>query len=360
MLHSRVVGFRPELFDALAYDDRLFFDWGGWLAVRPMAELPYWRTLMRRNRDQPKLVGLVEQHGKEITAMRSLLAERGTLCSRDFDAADRRAIVSYRGTKDSSLVLYYLWLVGDAMTHHRDGFERVYAPTDAVAPAHLICEAGEADTDRFMARKAVAFAGIGKPGPLSRTLARRVTRDEERAIEHALVDSGELVPVEVEGWSGRRFVVGSDVDLLRDVASGRVPDAWTPVETTTDEEVVLLSPLDPVLERRRAKTLFDFDYVWEIYKKPELVKFGRLRDAHPLGRPLRRAHRPQNRSPVEDARRQRRLARRPRARAVGGVPGHAQDGAATTARVPRHRPGRRDRGHRHAGAARDHLTERQA
>src|SRR5471032_2004238 len=37
-LHSRVVGYRPEFFDTLTYGDRLFFDWGGWLAVRPMAE----------------------------------------------------------------------------------------------------------------------------------------------------------------------------------------------------------------------------------------------------------------------------------------------------------------------------------
>jgi uncharacterized protein len=276
MLHSRVVGFRPELFDALAYEDRLFFDWGGWLAVRPMAELPFWRTLMRRHRDQPKPAGMVEQHDAAITAMRDLLGERGTLCSRDFDAADRRAVVSYRGTKDSSLALYYLWLVGDAMTHHRDGFERVYAPTAAVAPAHLISEAGEADTDRFMARKAVAFAGIGRPGPLTRTLARRVTRDEERAIEQALVESGELVPVAVEGWPGRHFVVADDVEALLDVARGTVPDAWAPVETTTEEEVALLSPLDPVLERRRAQELFDFDYAWEIYKKQEQVKFGRF------------------------------------------------------------------------------------
>src|SRR5947199_4198529 len=38
VLHSRVIGFEAEFFDALAYDERLFFDWGGWLAVRPMAE----------------------------------------------------------------------------------------------------------------------------------------------------------------------------------------------------------------------------------------------------------------------------------------------------------------------------------
>ena len=239
------------------------------------------------------------------------LAERGTLCSRDFDAADRRAIVSYRGTKDSSLVLYYLWLVGDTMTHHRDGFERVYAPTDAVAPAHLISEAGEADTDRFMARKAVAFAGIGKPGPLSRTLARRVTRDEERAIEHALVESGELVPVEVEGWSGRHFVVGDDAELLRDVASGRVPAR---VDAGRDHDRRRSRAL--VAARPGARTTTGQDVVRLRLRVGDLQEAGAgqvrsLRDAHPLGRPFRRAHRPQDRSPVEDARRQRRLARRP-------------------------------------------------
>ena len=35
----------------LAYQQRKFFDWGGWLAVRPMDELPHWRVVMRRERD---------------------------------------------------------------------------------------------------------------------------------------------------------------------------------------------------------------------------------------------------------------------------------------------------------------------
>ncbi len=63
--------------------------------------------------------------------------------------------------------------------------------------------------------------------------------------------------------------------MLDEIARGRVPRAWKPIETTTDEEVALLSPLDPVLERQRARDLFDFDYVWEIYKRPEHVLFGR-------------------------------------------------------------------------------------
>jgi uncharacterized protein YcaQ len=50
---------------------------------------------------------------------------------------------------------------------------------------------------------------------------------------------------------------------------------WKLRGTTTDEEVTLLSPLDPVNARGRAKALFGFDYSWEIYKKPELVQYGR-------------------------------------------------------------------------------------
>ncbi len=274
-LHSRVSRYEPSLFDTLTYGERRFFDWGGWLAVRPMAELPYWRTLMRRHRERPNTRRIVDEHGPALDAIRSLLHERGTLTSRDFAAAERRAVDSYRGSKDSSLALYYLWITGEAMTHHRDGFERVYAPTEAIAPAHLITEASDDETDRFRARKAVAFAGIGRPGPLSQPLVRKVGRDEERALERTMVEAGELVDVVVEGWPGRHFVVGADLETLHEVASGHVPAAWIPIGATTVDEVTLLSPLDPAVDRARAKALFGFDYVWEIYKKQELVQYGR-------------------------------------------------------------------------------------
>ena len=50
-LHSRVLEYTPGLWEKLAYQQRKFFDWGGWLALRPMDELPYWRVVMRRERD---------------------------------------------------------------------------------------------------------------------------------------------------------------------------------------------------------------------------------------------------------------------------------------------------------------------
>jgi uncharacterized protein len=124
-------------------------------------------------------------------------------------------------------------------------------------------------------RKEIAFMGIGRPNSYSRLLVRTVKPNEVRAIEDDLVESGELTPVAVSGWRGRQFVVTSDLALLDEVGRGEVPAAWTPVATTSEEEVALLSPLDPVTARGRAKPLFDFEYVWEIYKKPELVQYGR-------------------------------------------------------------------------------------
>ena len=53
-----------------------------------------------------------------------------------------------------------------------------------------------------------------------------------------------------------------------------MPAAWAPLETTTEEEATFLSPLDPVSARGRAKPLFGFDYIWEVYKPVEKRSFG--------------------------------------------------------------------------------------
>src|SRR5688572_27794296 len=51
LLNSRVQEYTPGMWEEPAYRRREFFDWGGWLATRPMEELPHWRVVMRRERD---------------------------------------------------------------------------------------------------------------------------------------------------------------------------------------------------------------------------------------------------------------------------------------------------------------------
>jgi uncharacterized protein YcaQ len=278
-LHSRVLDYTPGLWENAAYQKRKFFDWGGWLAARPMDELPYWRVVMRRERDggadiDMRIHKMARDHADTIAEMRTILRERGTVSNRDFEMASRTRTQSYRGRKDSALALYYLWRTGEVMTHHRENFERVYALTEAVAPAHLIRESDEAETDRFLIKKKVSFSGLSRLNRTVVTYFNGVPASKIRQLLEAMLADGEIIEVQVEGWKAVHYALGSDAKVLRALSAGRVPKAWTPLETTTTEEVVFLAPLDHVSARGRAKVLFGFDYVWEVYKPAHQRKFG--------------------------------------------------------------------------------------
>jgi uncharacterized protein len=89
LLHSRVLDNTPGLWEHPAYEKRQFFDWGGWLAVRPMDELPYWQAVMRRERDggygDTRIPAMAREHAEAIAEMRAILRERGTVNNRDFE-----------------------------------------------------------------------------------------------------------------------------------------------------------------------------------------------------------------------------------------------------------------------------------
>lgn len=275
MLHSRVRDYRPGLWEDVTYQQRKFFDWGGWLAARPMQELPHWRVVMRRDRERdPRLRSVAHDHADGIIEMRAVLRERGVVSNRDFDMATRTRTDNYRGRKDSALALHYLWRTGEAMIHHRDGFERVYALTEAVAPAELIRESSEAEADRFIIKKEISFNGLSR---IARTSDSYQHGDPDRAANTmlgALLADGDLIEVRVEGWKQMHYALGTDAKALTELSAGRVPQAWSPLETDTTDEVVFLAPLDPVCARGRAKVLFGFDYVWEVYKPAHQRKFG--------------------------------------------------------------------------------------
>lgn len=278
-LHSRVLDYAPGLWEEATYAQRGFFDWGGWLALRPMDELPYWRVIMHRERDghpdcDPRTRKSAQQHAEVIEEMRAILREQETVSNRDFDMAARKRTQSYRGRKDSSLALYYLWRTGEVMIHHRENFERVYALTEAVAPAELIRESSPSDADRFLFEKEISFWGLSRLQRTQDAYFRGVPFGQKAAVAKALLADDVIAEVKVEGWRQTHYALRRDVELLNEVAAGRVPQDWAPLETTTTEEVAFLAPLDPVSARGRAQVLFDFDYVWEVYKPVDKRQYG--------------------------------------------------------------------------------------
>ena len=230
---------------------------------------------MRRERDQAHWLEVEREHADAIEEMRGVLRSGREVSNRDFAMRDRTRIDDYRGRKDSALALHYLWRVGEAMVVRRERFERVYALTEAVAPAWALREVDEAEAEDVLFRKAVAADGLTQlhehrfvPAP------QGPRRGQLAAWRERWLADGTLVEVRVEGWRAIQVALGSDAGVLAELEAGGVPAAWAPLETTTDEEATFLSPLDPVSARGRAKPLFGFDYVWEVYKPVEKRSFG--------------------------------------------------------------------------------------
>jgi len=277
VLHSRVLDYTPEYLYQVAYDERQFFDYGGWLAMYPMSELPYWRYHMKKRTRDAYVKYHVPEYKDVLKYVRTELRKRGPLGNRDFDGK-RVDGWSYRGRKETSVVMFDMWLSGELMIHHRDGFQRIYDFRKNIAPKEFDYVATKKATEEFFARKAVSFLGLKSESKM-RAEMRGYMRveyspDEIKMFLERWKKTGVFEQVQVEGERDTYLVLSEDVRILDALEKGRIPKGWNPKDADTLEEVTFLAPLDIVSARGRAKKLFDFEYKWEVYTPAAKRRWG--------------------------------------------------------------------------------------
>jgi len=277
VLHSRVLDYKPEYLYNVAYDDRQFFDYGTWLAMYPMSDLPYFRYHMTRRAKDEYVAHFVKEHKKLLNAVRAELRKRGPLGNLDFDGK-RVDGWSYRGRKETSVALFDMWLAGELMIHHREGFNRVYDFRKNIAPKEFDYVVKKKEAEDFFARKAVSFLGLKREASLKSSLdydmRNKYSRDEISKKIGRWKEAGVIEQVQVEGGRDTYLILTEDVKVLESLEKGKVPRGWNPKETSTLEEVTFLAPLDIVSARGRAKKVFDFEYIWEVYKPEKDRRWG--------------------------------------------------------------------------------------
>jgi uncharacterized protein YcaQ len=243
----------------------------------PMRELPFWRVHMERRGHDKRIEGFVLSHEKLFEDVRAELRKRGPLGNRDLEG-NKIGLWNYRGRKDTSLALYDMWLSGETMMHHRNGFDRVYDFRENIAPKEYDTVATEKEAEEFFARKAVSFHGLKREatmrGELNYHLRRDYSKTEVTKLLNGWKESGMFEQVQIEDGRDIYLVLAADVKILESLEKGRIPKGWNPKETSTLEEVTFLAPLDIVSARGRAKRLFDFEYTWEVYTPAHKRRWG--------------------------------------------------------------------------------------
>jgi uncharacterized protein YcaQ len=117
-------------------------------------------------------------------------------------------------------------------------------------------------------------SGFAKLSGMRWHLMRDITPLEIAAWRDRALADGLLAEVVVEGL-GRRYMLGDEVPALGRLLRGRLPPGWRALEASTEEETTFLSPLEPVIhDRDRTRSVFDFDYQWEVYTPAHRRAYG--------------------------------------------------------------------------------------
>ena len=276
VLGARIAGYRREWTDDLLYGSRTLYEtYNKGLSIVPTAELPWHRHTWDLNRVEHEGAAF-DVHAPLVEELIDRIRRDGPLSSTDVEP--RAAIDWYwRPTNQVRAILEALAEAGVLGLARREGNRRVYDLVERLFPAEVLAQHPPDREQRrhrllsryrahgLLGRSGSAELWVGT-GPAIRRPASPDVPIRGELLEE-LIEDGALIPVAIDGVRGERFVVAEEVELLEASARARA-DASEP-------GVALLAPLDPfVWDRDFLRSLYDFDYVWEVYVPAAKRRWG--------------------------------------------------------------------------------------
>lgn len=211
-------------------------------------DLEAWAPVVKLAREQPELVDRTLH----------LVTEQGPIrASATGSVRPARQPGQMWNWHDGKTALEYLFYGGRVAVAGRVNFERIYDSPERVLPAEVLAqpEVPEADAQRQLVRIAAKALGIATEPDLGDYFRLPRTASKVRVAE--LVETGELLPVDVDGWAHAAYLW---------------PAARQP---RTLSARALLSPFDSLIwYRERTQQLFGFQYHIEIYTPAPKRTYG--------------------------------------------------------------------------------------
>ena len=268
VLHARVADYEPASCDRLYERREIFEAYNKGLSFVPTSDFPWLRARLSR-----RWADVLAEHADVAERVLDRIRAEGPLSVDDFERT-QGPMTDWFGMPTNTVraVLEAYTLTGVLGLARREGNRRYYDLLENLVPADVLARDVpllEQFRHRMLSRYRAhgllgaspggdIFGGLGPAKPDARVPGypgRNALRDE-------LIAEGELVPVEVEGVRGKRFVLENEVGLLE-----------APLEPPPS--VAFLPPFDALVwDRPLLGSLFDFDYVWELFHPPAKRRWG--------------------------------------------------------------------------------------
>ena len=282
LLAARIAGFRREWTDELLYDERVLFEaYNKGLSILPTAELPWYRVNWDRSLARHEASTFVD-HADLVAELLDRIRREGPLSSTDIEP--RASIDWYwRPTNQVRAILEALAEAGILGISRREGNRRIYDLAERLFPPALLAET-RPQRDQFRHKLLSRYRAnglLGRSGsgelwigtvPYVADKAMRATALTRAQLLAELLESGELVPVDRRGRQGRalRHPRGP-----ADPRGGRQRSRPTQRRSDPGRAWRSWQPLDPfVWDRELLRSLYDFDYIWEVYVPAAKRRWG--------------------------------------------------------------------------------------
>ncbi len=261
-LWNRMPEYKPEYLDELQKDRLIFEYWGHAASYLPMDEYRFYRprmdTIPQENGWEGKWF---KDHGEVMDLVYNKVKEEGPLNSASFAAPTRKkGDVGWWNWKPAKIALELLFWSGKLMVTERRKFQRVYDLTERVLPVHIDITVPTAlEMGEFQVRRAIEAHGVVSEQEINFNMFTR-HKAEVKKVLPVMCESKEIIKVEVEGFE--KCVYYTYPDYLNR-------------ETKLENQVYLLSPFDNlIINRKKLKEIFDFDYTLECYVPEAKRKYG--------------------------------------------------------------------------------------
>jgi uncharacterized protein YcaQ len=263
MLHARVAGYEPAWCDELYERREIFETTNKALSFIPTSEFPWFRLSSGRKGKRFHGAAL-DDNAKVAERVLERIRAEGSLSARDFEH-ELGATKNWFGMPENAVraVLEAYTVAGVIGLARRDGNLRYYDLVERLLPAEVLArEVPEREQLRHKLLSRYRAHGLLAAGGAGGTFARIANPAERKELHNELVELGSLVPVEIEGMRGKRFVLPEELALLQ-----------APAEPTPS--VAFVAPFDSLLwDTALLASLFDFDYVWEGFFQPAKRRWG--------------------------------------------------------------------------------------
>lgn len=266
VLFSRLGDYPVAWLDSALKEQNIFEYWAHEACFIPQEDY----GLLRHRMLDPEGMGWkyslawLQQHRQAIEQLLAHVSERGPVRSADFARGEKKGN-GWWDWKPEKRHLETLFTLGKLMVAERQNFHRVYDLTERVMPGwdDATQTLDRSAAEQLMLRRSCRYLGLFKAEWLADYY--RLKRVRPQALLQQLQDGGEIIPVRVEDLDGDYFVHHSLSELLPLAGQGKLSATLT----------TLLSPFDPVVwDRKRALTLFGFDYRLECYTPQDKRRFG--------------------------------------------------------------------------------------